>query len=114
MKTLNITEKTGKLVDIRAVTDANDLMIINKSGVAIRVKVADLSIIGRATQGVKLIDLSKRGDEIASVCSVVSEEEENKAEEHADHTHEVLPQDDSSVSVENDEISEMTDANEPE
>lgn len=114
VKTLNITEKTGKLVDIRAVTDANDLMIINKSGVAIRVKVADLSIIGRATQGVKLIDLSKRGDEIASVCSVVSEEEENKAEEHADHTHEVLPQDDSSVSVENGDVSDLTDTNEPE
>jgi DNA gyrase subunit A len=75
VKTLNITEKTGPLVSIKSVTDNNDLMIINKSGITIRMKVADLNIIGRATQGVKLINLDKRNDEIASVCKVASEEE---------------------------------------
>ncbi len=77
VKTINVTEKTGKLVDFRAVTDDNDIMIINKSGVAIRLHVASLSIIGRATQGVKLIDLAKRDDEIASICSVASEENDS-------------------------------------
>ncbi|MDR0546636.1 MAG: DNA gyrase subunit A [Dysgonamonadaceae bacterium] len=75
VKTLNITEKTGKLVSIKNVTDDNDLMIINKSGITIRIKVADLNIIGRATQGVRLINLGKRNDEIASVCKVMSEVE---------------------------------------
>ena len=76
VKTINITEKTGKLVAMMNVTNDNDLMIINKSGIAIRMKVADLSIIGRATQGVRLINLEKRNDEIASVCKVLSEKEE--------------------------------------
>lgn len=75
VKTLNITDKTGVLVAIRNVTDEHDLMIINKSGVAIRVHARDLSVIGRATQGVRLINLEKRGDEIASVCRVLSEDE---------------------------------------
>lgn len=76
VKTMNITEKTGKLVSIKSVTDDNDLMIINKSGVAIRLKVADMRIMGRATQGVRLINLDKRNDEIASVCKVLSETSE--------------------------------------
>ena len=76
VKTLNITEKTGKLVSIKSVTDNNDLMIINKSGITIRVKVSDFRIMGRATQGVKLIDLEKRGDQIGSVCKVASHSEE--------------------------------------
>jgi DNA gyrase subunit A len=81
VKTLNVTEKTGPLVGIKSVTDENDLMIINKSGITIRVKVADLNIIGRATQGVRLINLDKRNDEIASVCKVLSENElENESE----------------------------------
>jgi DNA gyrase subunit A len=75
VKTLNITEKTGKLVAIKSVTDENDLMIINKSGITIRLKVADVRIMGRATQGVKLIDLEKRNDQIGSVCKVMSEPE---------------------------------------
>ncbi|MDR1808862.1 MAG: DNA gyrase subunit A [Prevotella sp.] len=74
VKTLNITEKTGKLVSVCSVTDDNDLMIINKSGIAIRMKVADLRVMGRATQGVRLINLEKRNDQIASVCKVKSEE----------------------------------------
>jgi DNA gyrase subunit A len=73
VKTLNVTEKTGKLVSIKSVTDDSDLMIINKSGITIRVKVSDFRIMGRATQGVRLINLEKRHDEIASVCKVASE-----------------------------------------
>lgn len=73
VKTINITEKTGKLVTIKSVTDENDLMIINKSGITIRIKVANFRIMGRATQGVRLINLEKRNDEIASVCKVLSE-----------------------------------------
>ena len=80
VKTLNITDKTGYLVAIKSVTDENDLMIINKSGITIRVKVADLRIMGRATQGVRLIDLEKRNDRIGSVCKVASETEEETGE----------------------------------
>ena len=76
VKTLNITEKTGKLVAIKSVTDEHDLVIINKSGITLRVKVADFRIMGRATQGVRLINLEKRHDEIASVCRVASDTEE--------------------------------------
>lgn len=75
VKTLNITEKTGKLVAFKNVTDENDLMIINKSGITIRVSVSSLSVIGRATQGVRLINLEKRNDQIASVCKVLSDPE---------------------------------------
>ncbi len=80
VKTLNITEKTGKLVAIKSVTDDNDLMIINKSGITIRVKISDIRTMGRATQGVRLINLEKRNDEIASVCKVNSEEEIDEVE----------------------------------
>src|SRR5574344_1526756 len=76
VKTMNITEKTGKLVTIKSVTDDNDLMIINKSGITIRLKVNSVRTMGRATQGVRLINLDKRNDEIASVCKVNSEEED--------------------------------------
>ena len=75
VKTLNITDKTGKLIAIKSVTDDNDLMIINKSGITIRMKISDLRIMGRATQGVRLINLEKRNDVIASVCKVDSEED---------------------------------------
>ena len=78
VKTLNITDKTGELVAIRPVTDEHDLMIINKSGITIRVHARDISVQGRATQGVRIIDLKKRGDEIASVCQVLSEDEEEE------------------------------------
>lgn len=78
VKTINITEKTGKLVAIKTVTDENDLMIINKSGIAIRLSVSNLNVIGRATQGVRLINLEKRQDEIASVCKVMHEDEETE------------------------------------
>ena len=78
VKTINITDKTGKLVTIKNVTDEHDLMIINKSGITIRMKVADLRVMGRATQGVRLINLEKRNDQIAAVCRVSSENEEDE------------------------------------
>jgi DNA gyrase subunit A len=81
VKTLDITEKTGKLVAIKTVTDDNDLMIINKSGVVIRLKVADVRIQGRATQGVRLINLGKRNDQISSVCKVTTETEEPEVQD---------------------------------
>lgn len=83
VKTLNITDKTGALVAIRNVTDAHDLMIINKSGVAIRMHARDISVLNRATQGVRLINLDKRGDEIASVCRVLAEDEIEAEEQTA-------------------------------
>ena len=88
VKTISITEKTGKLVSIKNVTDANDLMIINKSGVTIRMRVADIRLMGRATQGVRLINLEKRNDVIASVCKVVSEKEEEELNEEPITTQE--------------------------
>ena len=80
VKTINITEKTGKLIAIRNVNDSNDIVIINKSGITIRLKVADLRVQGRATQGVRLINLEKKNDEIASVCKVDTDPE--KIEEY--------------------------------
>ena len=81
VKTMNITEKTGKLVAIKNVNDSNDLMIINQSGITLRVPVAGIRVMGRNTQGVKLIDLTKRGDTIASVCKVDSDPVEEVDEE---------------------------------
>ncbi|MBR5673795.1 MAG: DNA gyrase subunit A [Muribaculaceae bacterium] len=75
VKTINITAKTGKLIAIKNVNDDNDLVIINKSGIAIRLKVSSLRVVGRATQGVRLINLEKKNDEIASVCKVDTEPE---------------------------------------
>lgn len=81
VKTMAITEKTGRLVAIKNVTDANDLMIINKSGIVIRLAVAEVRVMGRATQGVRLINLTKKNDTIASVCKVMSSELEAALEE---------------------------------
>lgn len=83
VKTLGITEKTGRLVAIKVVTDDNDLMIINKSGVVIRLSVQECRVMGRATQGVRLINLAKKNDVIASVCKVMSSELESVAEEES-------------------------------
>lgn len=80
VKTLNITEKTGRLVAIKVVTDDNDLMIINKSGILIRLKVSECRIMGRATQGVRLINLARKNDVISSVCKVMSSDLEAVAE----------------------------------
>ncbi len=81
VKTLNITEKTGRLVAIKNVTDENDLMIINKSGIAIRLAVKECRVMGRATQGVRLINLAKKNDVIASVCKVMGSELEAYVEQ---------------------------------
>lgn len=86
VKTLNITEKTGRMVAIKNVTDDNDLIIINRSGIAIRLSVAECRVMGRATQGVRLINLAKKNDVIASVCKVMSSELEASVEEDSQST----------------------------
>ncbi len=84
VKTINITEKTGDLIAIKNVNDNNDLMIINQSGITLRLSVADVRVMGRATQGVKLIDLNKRGGTIASVCKVDSDPAEEEIAEYSE------------------------------
>lgn len=83
VKTMAVTEKTGRLVAIKNVTDDNDLMIINKSGIVIRLAVKEVRVMGRATQGVRLINLAKKNDIIASVCKVMSSELEATVEEES-------------------------------
>lgn len=90
VKTMTITEKTGAMVAIKAVTDENDLVIINRSGITLRIRVADVSTYGRYAQGVRIINLSKREDEIASVCCVATDPEEEA--EEAIENPEVLPE----------------------
>ena len=105
VKTINITEKTGKLIGIKNVNDDNDLVIINKSGIMIRMRVSELRVMGRATQGVKLINLEKKNDEIASVCKVRSQPEPADAEERvtADADEENIDlQENSAKNLEND------------
>ena len=85
VKTISITEKTGNLVSIKNVTDDDDLMIINKSGIAIRMAVKNLRVMGRATQGVKLINL-KGNDSIAAVAKVMHDEDEVEDVESAENT----------------------------
>lgn len=80
VKTMNVTEKTGTLVAIKSVSDENDLVIINRSGITLRVRMTDIRVMGRATQGVRIINLEKRGDEIASVCCVDTDPEEEAVE----------------------------------
>ena len=90
VKTLNVTDKTGKLVAIKSVNDENDLVIINKSGITLRIRVADIRVQGRATQGVRLINLDKRGDTIASVCCVDTDPEEEADKELLELQEEVV------------------------
>lgn len=106
VKTLNITDKTGSLVAIKSVTDENDLMIINKSGITIRLKVADVRIMGRATQGVRLIDLEKRNDQIGSVCKVASENEEEEVQDDATPATDIQPADGETIQPVTDERNE--------
>lgn len=80
VKTINVTDKTGQLVAIKSVNDENDLVIINRSGITLRIRVADIRLQGRATQGVRLINLEKRNDVIASVCSTATDPEEESQE----------------------------------
>lgn len=118
VKTIAITEKTGKLVAIKNVTDENDLMIINKSGIVIRMAVADVRVVGRATQGVRLINLSKKNDVIASVCKVMSSELEATVEEESraqwNETNEKLDKDINSQSASAATDSADADSNLPE
>jgi DNA gyrase subunit A len=118
VKTIAITEKTGKLVAIKNVTDENDLMIINKSGIVIRMAVADVRVVGRATQGVRLINLSKKNDVIASVCKVMSSELEATVEEESraqwNETNEKLDKDINSQSASSATDSADVDSNLPE
>lgn len=80
VKSMNVTEKTGHVVALLSVDDDNDLVIINRSGITLRARVADIRVTGRATQGVRIINLDKRGDEIASVCCVDTDPEEEALE----------------------------------
>ncbi|MBQ1932336.1 MAG: DNA gyrase subunit A [Muribaculaceae bacterium] len=106
VKTLNITDKTGDLVAIKSVNDDNDLVIINKSGITLRMKVNEIRVMGRATQGVRLINLEKRNDDIASVCCVDSDPEVEEVEGEELLTPEVNP--DTEVSNEGDATTEET------
>ena len=100
VKTINITDKTGDLVALKAVTDNDDLMIINKSGITLRLHVSDVRIMGRATQGVRLINLGKRGDTIASVCRVTREDsEEDTNDEFNDENTETSVQENNNEQV---------------
>ena len=113
VKTMNITDKTGELVAFKSVNDENDLMIINKSGVVIRVHVADIRVMSRVTQGVRIINLEKRNDAIASVCCVDADPEEEAVQIAPDA--EELPElgvdaeADDDVEVEADDDVEITD-----
>lgn len=94
VRTMNITERTGSLVAIKSVNDDNDLVIINKSGITIRIHVSDIKVQGRYTQGVRIINLDKRGDTIASVCCVDSdpEEEVEAVEQQTDEVTDMMPE----------------------
>ena len=111
VKTINVTDKTGQLIDIRAVEDDDNIMIINKSGVAIRLSMEQVRVMGRATQGVKMIDLNKRSDEIASICNVVAEEEEPELIDEADldDPSEFVPQEEDLQGSDSDEELEVND-----
>ena len=112
VKTLNVTDKTGDLVAIKKVTDENDLMIINQSGITLRLPVETLRLQGRNTQGVKLIDLTKRGDRIASVC-VVDTDPEEETEENTTDEQATLPETaDGSLGLEITETEETIEAEE--
>lgn len=102
VKTMNVTEKTGHLVALKSVNDDNDLVIINKSGITLRLHVTDIRVMGRATQGVRLINLDKRGDEIASVCCVDADPEEEA--EVIDANAEILEADETAIDVVDDDI----------
>ena len=118
VRTMKITEKTGKLVSIKSVSDDNDLMIINKSGITIRLNISDIRTMGRDTQGVRLINLDKRNDEIASVCKVNAQEDEEEIEilatdlQSDDTTESPEANNDTESSEDNDSASEIENENE--
>lgn len=107
VKSMNVTEKTGHVVALLSVDDDNDLVIINRSGITLRARVADIRVTGRATQGVRIINLDKRGDEIASVCCVDTDPDE-EAMEAIENPEElpVTPEEESDVIAEEEDLSE--------
>ena len=107
VKSMNVTEKTGHVVALLSVDDDNDLVIINRSGITLRVRVADIRVTGRATQGVRIINLDKRGDEIASVCCVDTDPEE-EALEAIENPEElpVTPEEESDDTAEEEDLTE--------
>lgn len=107
VKSMNVTEKTGHVVALLSVDDDNDLVIINRSGITLRARVADIRVTGRATQGVRIINLDKRGDEIASVCCVDTDPEE-EALEAIENPEElpVTPEEDSDDTAEEEDLTE--------
>ena len=110
VKTMNITEKTGVVVAMKSVDDECDLVIINRSGITLRVRVADIRVMGRATQGVRIINLEKRGDEIASVCCVATDPEEEAVE--TIENPEELPEEPIDNTLDTDEADESDDDSE--
>lgn len=104
VKTMNVTDKTGRLVAIMSVNDENDLVIINKSGITLRIHVTDIRVMGRATQGVRLINLEKRNDTIASVCCVDTDPEEDAETIEEGDALEALPDDE--VEADDSEVNE--------
>ena len=90
VKTINVTEKVGKLVGILSVNDDNDIMIINKSGITLRIKASAIRVMGRAAQGVRLINLGRRNDSIASVCCVASDPDEEVDNEMIESQTEII------------------------
>ncbi|MBD5226111.1 MAG: DNA gyrase subunit A [Bacteroidales bacterium] len=110
VKTMNITEKTGALVAIKSVDDENDLVIINRSGITLRLRVADIRVMGRNTQGVRVINLEKRGDEIASVCCVATDPDEEVVE--AIENPEELPAESADNTIEEDNDVDTDDVDE--
>ncbi len=107
VKSMNVTEKTGHVVALLSVDDDNDLVIINRSGITLRARVADIRVTGRATQGVRIINLDKRGDEIASVCCVDTDPEE-EALEAIENPEElpVTPEEESDDTAEEEDLTE--------
>lgn len=107
VKSMNVTEKTGHVVALLSVDDDNDLVIINRSGITLRARVADIRVTGRATQGVRIINLNKRGDEIASVCCVDTDPEE-EALEAIENPEElpVTPEEESDDTAEEEDLTE--------
>lgn len=107
VKSMNVTEKTGHVVALLSVDDENDLVIINRSGITLRARVADIRVTGRATQGVRIINLDKRGDEIASVCCVDTDPEE-EALEAIENPEElpVTPEEESDDTAEEEDLTE--------
>ena len=114
VRAMNVTEKTGPMVGIASVNDSNDLMIINKSGITLRVNVADFRVMGRYTQGVRLINLEKRNDQIAAICAVEADPDEEVDHSIVDKASQEAPQEEMLPDDEEEEVVELELDEEPE